>query len=225
LKAFIDDPTYTVRVIHNGVDVFESISETERNEFRISHGIAPSDSLLCFVGQFEEHKGPQDLILAMHGLNLPAVKLVMIGDGSLRRDLEATIERLQMGDCVTITGRIGHQDVGKWMRCSDVFVMPTKRDGLGIALLEAMAIGMLVITSPVGGIPEAVVDGETGILVPCGQTDALRQAIMLAVADPGLRHRIGHRASLLVQRSYSLMSMVQSYDSLYSSLMSHGPLS
>jgi glycogen synthase len=154
-----------VRWIPNGVEIPAEI------------GAEADPPEILFVGRLAPEKGIHELAEATRGLNL-----VVAGDGPLRP---------LMPDAL---GFVPHEEVERLLARAAVVVLPSHREGLPMALLEAMAHGRAVVATPVGGIPTLVEDGRTGLLVPPGDAGALRAAIERLLADSELRARLGRAA-------------------------------
>jgi glycogen synthase len=132
---------------------------------------------ILFVGRLAPEKGIRELVAAARGLNL-----VVAGDGPLRQLVPNAL------------GFVPHAEVERLLARAAAVVLPSRREGLPMVLLEAMAHGRAVVATPVGGIPSLVEDGVTGLLVPVGDPEALRAAIDRLLADPELRRRLGRAA-------------------------------
>ena len=154
-----------VVVIPSGVDVPEQVG-------------APSEPPhLLYVGRLSEEKGVLELAEAAHDL-----PLVVVGDGPLRDALPQTV------------GFVAHERIGTYYEAAAVVVVPSRREGYGVAAREAMAYGRAVVATNVGGLPDAIEDGVTGLLVPPRDPGALRVALERLLADAALRERLGAAA-------------------------------
>ncbi len=173
-----------IRVVPSGVNptLFDDASP-----------VAPHDEQsLLFVGRLHPQKGVDTLIRAM--ADLPTAQLAIAGDGPDRAQLERLAERLGVADRVRFLGFVAHDDVPALMRRADVFVMPSRYEELGTAIIEAMACGLPVVASRVGGIPNLVADGDTGLLTPPGDAPALAAALRRVLTEPGLAGKLGAEA-------------------------------
>jgi glycogen synthase len=146
-----------------------------------------------YVGRLAEQKRPDLLVEAFGDLEEPA-SLVLVGDGPLRPQVEAAVRRSPARDRITLHGFVPHDRVPAVLRSLDVLVLPSIYEEMGSVLAEAMACGLPVVASDVGGIPDVVRDGETGILVPPGDVSALTKALDGVVRDPALRTRLSEEA-------------------------------
>lgn len=135
---------------------------------------------VLFVGRLVPDKAPEDLVAALAGR--PDVELVIAGDGPLRATLTAPGVRL--------LGPVSQEQLPDWYDWADVLALPSRAEGLPVVLMEALATGLAVVTTPVAGIPELVEDDVTGLLVPPGDRAALAAAID-RLRDPALRQRLG----------------------------------
>lgn len=146
-----------------------------------------------FVGRLAAAKRPDLLVEAF--ARLPGTPhLVLVGDGPLRGRLEALARRSPASARITITGFVDHDAVPAVLSSLDVLVLPSVYEELGSVLTEALAAGLPVVASRVGGIPEVVDDGATGVLVPPDDVDALAGALRSLLEDPALRHRMASEA-------------------------------
>lgn len=136
---------------------------------------------LAVVGRLIPIKGLDTLLDAVARAAVPGLRVELAGDGPLRDELEAQAERVGLGDTVTFLGRVA--PAGPVMERAAVVVVPSLGEGFGMVALEAMERGRAVIASAVGGLPEIVVDGETGLLVPPGDAEALAGAIRTLADD------------------------------------------
>lgn len=167
--------------------------------------------LVC-VGSFEEVKGHRHLIDACALLRGRGVDFVcdLIGEGPLRREMEQRIARLGLGDRVRVLGGKPRPEVIRMLREAHVAVLasqPTvegKREGIPVALMEAMASGLPAVSTRLSGIPELVDDGRTGLLVPPADAAALADAIERLARDPELRRRMGAAGRDTVTRTFNL---------------------
>ncbi len=165
--------------------------------------------LLC-VARFQEKKGLDTLLDACALLKARGVSfsLRLFGDGPLRPELEAQAARLALGETVSLGGSVPQEEVARQLVASHLFVMPCRKDrtgdmdGIPTVFMEAMATGRPVVSCAVSGVPELVRDGETGVLVPPDDPEALADAIARLAADPELRARLGRQGRALVERQH-----------------------
>lgn len=153
-----------------------------------------SDVRILFLGQIGPRKGVPQLIEALSGLpHEVAWSAVIAGDGDLSES-QAQITALGLSERVTLPGWVGPADVEVLFARSDILVLPSFDENLPMSVIEAMAAGLAVVTTPVGATEDIIAHGETGLLVPPGEVPPLREAIARLVADPELRFRLGEAA-------------------------------
>jgi glycosyltransferase involved in cell wall biosynthesis len=133
---------------------------------------------------------------------IPEARLLVVGDGPSRRDLEGLAASLLPAGSYEFAGRVPHDDVPGWLARMDVLAMPTLYESFGVSALEASAMELPVVASAAGGIPEAVRDGETGILVPPGNPPALAKALIQLGRNPSLRLQYGRAGRRLVEAHF-----------------------
>ncbi len=171
------------------------------------------------VGRLQPVKDQLNLIKAF-GLLLEQcperagrLKLVIVGDGPMRDTLATEIASMELSQSISLAGE--RDDIADAMRAIDVFVLPSLAEGISNTVLEAMACGLPVVATCVGGNPELIVPGETGELVPAADPQALARAMQSYVQTPGLIRRHGLAARQRVENRFSLSGMVSSYQVLY----------
>jgi glycosyltransferase involved in cell wall biosynthesis len=197
-----------VTVIHSGVDCerFRPPTREERSAARSALGITDDDFVISAVGALEVRKGHRYLIEAAGALAAARkslnVKCLIAGQGAIRSILDTEIALLRIPGRIKLIGRI--EDAGELLWASDVFAMPSVKEGLGVAALEAMAVGLPIIASEVGGLREVVEDDRTGILVPPANPAAIGSAIARLADGPGLRAEMGAAARARALENYSM---------------------
>jgi glycosyltransferase involved in cell wall biosynthesis len=200
------------QVIHNGVDVAA---------FAPGDRWARSPGLRAIaVGRLTRVKDHATLLRAASRVvaELPGFHLDVVGDGSERPALEALSRSLGLQGCVSFLGE--RQDVVGPLRDADVFTLASVSEGLSVSLLEAQASGLPAVVTSVGGNPEVVVDGTTGLLVPAGSAEGLAAALTGLLGDPARLVVMGRAARLRAERHFDLRVTVAQYESLYSGLIS-----
>lgn len=146
--------------------------------------------------------------------------LWIAGDGPDRPSLERRSSQLGLDGQVRFLGQ--RDDVSDLLEACDVFVLPSQREGLGVAALEAMAAGRPVVATRVGGLAEAVIHEETGLLVPPEDPAALAESLARSIGDLALRERLGAAGPARITKTYSPPAMVDAYERLYSELIREG---
>ncbi|MGI4977459.1 MAG: glycosyltransferase [Janthinobacterium lividum] len=182
---------------------------------------------ILHVARLVEMKGTATLLHAFAGLapRHPGVSLVVIGDGPLRRSLERLAGALGVAERVRFLGARPHAEVMGWMRRAAMLVLPSVRtatgrvEGLGMVLLEAAATGVPVVGSRVGGIPEGLSEGETGLLAPARDAEALGARMGELLDDPERRRRMGAAARGFVERRFDLGRQTAALERFYDSVL------
>jgi glycosyltransferase involved in cell wall biosynthesis len=204
-----------VEVVHDGVNVAAIDKQPVLDAhaaFWLPHG-AP---LVGNVAALAPHKGQRHLVAAAARVirKFPDARFLIVGDGELRDPLERQVKTLGLERHVFLTGF--REDALALMKSLDIFVMSSLTEGLGSAILEAMTCEKPVVGTRTGGIPEAVVDGVTGLLVPPRDEAALAAAIGRLLGDPDLRQSYGRAGRARVERAFSVDRLVEGTARVYS---------
>jgi len=195
-------------VIPNGVE------RMERSGFRRPAELAPGRFNLLIAGRLDLVKGHHVAIEAMAQEAMPPdAHLCIVGDGPRARELEALARSSGVSGRVHAIGF--RRDIYDYIAHCDALLMPSLHEGLPYTLLEAMALGVPIVASRVGGLAEVLADGSTALLVEPGNAAALAAAVRRLRSEPALRDSIGARAQSLQREKYSVDAMVQSYLDVY----------
>ncbi|MCL4500890.1 MAG: glycosyltransferase [Deltaproteobacteria bacterium] len=208
-----------VRVVHNGVDLARLQQHRPRLEVRKELGLSEDTKVVGLVARLDHWgKGHREFFEALAALKdrFPLEALI-IGGG--RR--EAEMQQLAAGK--GLAGRVHflgqRQDIPGLLAALDIFVLPSHSEGVSLALLEAMAAGLPVIVSRVGGLPEVVTDGENGLLIPPKTPEALAQALERLLVDPAFSKNLGEKARRQVETNYSLDRLGREINEIYLELI------
>ena len=168
-------------------------------------------TILC-VGRLVKRKGQDKLIKALPKIKdeFPNVKLLLVGEGPLRKKLSKLVKKLQLEDNVIFTGRVSYEELPKYFRVGDIFAMPARTrnfglevEGLGIVYLEASATGLPVIVGSSGGAPDALIQGETGYVVDGRNSAEIARQISYLIRDPESAKRLGAKGRDWIERNWS----------------------
>ena len=209
------------------IEVIANFVDTER----FSPGPAPAHRpperpfVLLHVSNFRPLKRVEDTVhtLAEVRRRLPGVNVTLrlVGDGPERERIHALVRTLNLGEHVHFLGE--RIDLPAVYRESDVFLLPSQTESFGLAALEALACGVPVVASRVGGIPEVVIDGEVGLLAELGDTVQMGAHVARLLTDDGMRARIARAARQRVETHFQLEPMVNRYEALYRRLVPGAP--
>jgi len=145
------------------------------------------------------------------------VKLVIVGDGPLRADFENLCSELGCSQDIRFVGGVPNEEVPEYLRAMDIFVVPSvmESETFGVAAVEAQSCGLPVVASKVGGLPEVVLDGKTGLIVPPKDSASLAEAIGLLIEKPELRERLGNQGRRFVLKNYQWIDNAARMERLY----------
>jgi len=210
------DPS-KIDVVYNAVD-WQSIQATRsREEMRASLGLPAHAKVAGVIARLTEQKGHRYLFQAMATPALDDLELVVVGDGDLREALKADARTLGVAARVHFLG--ARRDLGDLLAAMDVFVMPSLWEGLPLSMILAMGAAMPVVATAVAGIPEIVVDRETGWLVPAGDPPALAAALAEVFANRARALKVGQAARDFVLPRFGIDGYVDSVVGLYDRLL------
>jgi teichuronic acid biosynthesis glycosyltransferase TuaC len=181
--------------VYLGRDAQQFVPAQDKNQVRQQFGWAKEDIVAVYVGGLVESKGVKELAAAAEPLlnKRARFQLVCVGDGPVRDRLDILAKRVARAGAVLLPGRVPPEEVPRFLQAADFFVLPSYSEGMPQAVLEAMNCGLPVVASRVGGVPEAVIDGETGLLVEPQNVDPLRAAMERMIADEAFRLAAGQK--------------------------------
>jgi glycosyltransferase involved in cell wall biosynthesis len=205
-------------VVPNCIPVEDFRSDpAERARWRACEGFSERDVLFVSVARLEPQKNPLLLIEAFASITDPRARLLLLGNGSLKQTVAALARERGVADRVCLAGE--RSDVASCLAAADVFVLASDWEGNPLAVMEAMAAGLPVISTAVGGVPELVHPGRHGILVPRRDAAALSGAMQRLLDDPCARAVMGHAARERACSQFCVERMVEGYDSLYAAAL------
>lgn len=204
-----------LRLVHNGVDLGRFAPREPSKDLRRALGVPEGAPVVVSVGRFVAFKGYAHLLDAAARLERkrPGVHWVLVGDGPLRAELAAQTEKLGLGAQTHFTG--WRDDVPDVLALGDCFVLPSVEEHFGRVLIEAMAMAKPVVATDAGGVPEIVVDGETGVLVLPADPPALAAAVQELLDDLARAARLGAAGRQRAESTFSLASHVAAVERVY----------
>lgn len=220
-RVLVDEglPSDKLRVVRSAVDFERYAGGCAGPEIRARLGV-PADALLIgVIAQLIPRKGHRLLIEAAPDLVAlcPSLEIRFFGQGPLAEALQRQIDAAGLSDYIRLAGF--RDDLAEILPCLDLVVHPALMEGLGVSLLQAASAGVPIVASRAGGIPEAVRDGENGLLVPPGDAGALREAIADLLEDSARRRALGLGGQALMAREFSIDAMVEGNLAVYGELV------
>jgi glycosyltransferase involved in cell wall biosynthesis len=213
-------PASRVAVIRNAVDIEPQQAPFDYRDRLCRLFPKPPQHVVCAAGRLSPEKG-FDVLIDAAGLVCAKnrdVGFVLFGDGKLRAALERQIETLGLEGRFVLAGF--HADADRYLPHTDLLVLSSHTEGLPVILLEAMAAGVAVVATAVGGVPEAVEDGVTGFLAAPGNAQALADRIVAALSDDTRRREMGRRGHERAAREFSRAGQSEKYQRLFQQITS-----
>lgn len=223
-RALIDNeglPASRVDVIYNGVDLsaFSTPTDGARVRLRSEFGLADTDFVAVQVARLHELK---DHITAVKAIDearrtSPSIRLLIVGEGDQRTAIEQEIEKRDLQSHVILAGN--RTDVADLLAASDAFLMSSISEGIPLTIIEAMAAGLPVVSTAVGGIPEMIQHEQNGFLADAGDNSALARSLVRLAQMPSLRQKIGNAGLKTAQRQFSQTGMLNGYRRVYREML------
>jgi glycosyltransferase involved in cell wall biosynthesis len=196
-------------------------SEEAGKSWREQRGLPVEAIVFCCVGRLEPQKNPLGLLAAFAMLNDSRTHLILLGDGELRTSMADAIRSMNLERRVHLLGK--RNDIPECLAASDAFVLASNWEGSPLAVMEAMAAGLPVVSTGVGGIPELIDHQREGVLVGPGDIAGLMRAMRSLTVDPLRRRALGAAARLRARNEFGVDSMTRNYAMLYRSLLGAAP--
>ena len=189
-----------------------------REQWRAQEGFTNDEVLFVCVARFARQKNHALLVnaFAMGPASNPHARLILVGDGALRGELETQVATLDLGDRVRFLGL--RTDIPEALGASDVFVLSSDYEGNPLSILEAMAAGLPTVGTCVGGVPGLLTDKTEGLLVQPGDVEAFSKAMGSLLTNRQLRESMGAAAALRARKHFDVINMVRAYEEVYESL-------
>jgi glycosyltransferase involved in cell wall biosynthesis len=214
-------PEHKLVTIHNGVDLRFPDGRFDARTKRESLGLSQSNLVVVNVANIRVPKGQNYLVEATEKVarQFPDIRILLVGEGEgeLKERLVSQIEQAGLDEQVRFFGY--RTDVTEILRVSDLFVLSSISEGLPVAAVEAMAASLPIVSTDVGAMSSLVDDGQSGYLVPSGDSNALAEKMLVVLSDQKLRTSMGNVGRKIVEANFSIETMVRKYQDLYESIL------
>jgi glycosyltransferase involved in cell wall biosynthesis len=213
-------PYSRMSIVPNGIDVARFVPPQDKSALRVALGLPKDKVIVGCVSHFRPTKNLELFVEAASRIHLeaPYCHFLLVGDGDTRSQVETAIHQKGLADAFTLPG--AQKDPAPWFQAMDVFVFPSQTEGFPSVIVEAGACGVPAVAFDVGGIADVILQGETGFVVPLGDTEQfIRRAITIATT-PSLCEAMGQKARQRVHAEYSLSTMIENYSNLFERLVS-----
>lgn len=212
-----------IKIIPNGINIQEYDLDLSQKECRIRLKLPEDKLIILFFGNLVRYKGPDILLKAFAQVRKKYSKTLLFyaGRGDMESELKRKVSEMKLEDSVCFSGYVPEELKPLYYKAADIFCLPSRTlaEAFGIVNLEAMASGLPIIASKLGGIPDVVQDEETGLLVTPGSVDRLKDAIIKLIENKDLRYKLGKKGRKKVQR-YSWENIARETERIYEELLS-----
>lgn len=215
---------HKVSCVRSAVDAAPYLAPVNAGTFRREFGLPENALVIGMVAQLIPRKGHRYLLEAVRTLrqDYPELHVVLFGQGPMREELENAVAAEGLSGIVRFAGF--RNDLPQWLGGLDILAHPADMEGLGVSLLQASAAAVPIVASRAGGMPEAVLDGVTGIIIPPGDMQALGAALCRLLSDPSLRTRMGEAGRARILKEFSIDAMIAGNLSVYRAVLAqHAP--
>ena len=209
-----------IKLIHNGLDFNEFTEHTQDqvNEYKKWIGLKDGP-IIGNIARLSTVKGQNYLIAAMREVvdKIPSAQLLFVGDGKIKEDLIKQSDDLGLSKNIFFIPSVNQ--TSSVLAVMDIFVMSSNQEGLGLSIMEAQAMGLPVIATLVGGIPELIDDNKTGILIPAQDSSVIAKAVISLLENKQLARQLGDNAKRSVREKFSIDKMIDETERLYQSII------
>ncbi len=208
-----------ILVIPNGVDA-DRFSNLSRKESRSKLNINGNDRVILFVGGLRLVKGVRYLIESMNIIRheYQNIRLLIVGNGKERQNLENITEKLNLTECISFMGWVPNEAIQEYMAASDILVLPSLSEGFPVTILEAMASGLPIVCTKVGGMSEIVIDGENGYLIEPKNSMEIAEKVLLLLKNDNLKQRMSENNRQRAKR-YSWEGVARNLGEVYTKVI------
>ena len=210
--ALETDRNAKIGVIYNGVNVEDFSPRNEREN---------GDIIILSVARLIKRKGIDDLIRAVPAIVKAHknIKLIIIGEGNIENELKALAQKLKVSKYIDFLGYVPPNEISNYYSSSDIFVLPSKNEGMSNTVLEAMASGLPIVTTDTGGTQELI--DENGIIIPSEEPDAISKAVLNLINNDKLRENMGMKSRKIAE-SMSWKNVAQNYFEMHKEIINKG---
>jgi len=222
IACTIAKPKREIQVIYNGCDLNTFFyNEEDRRKIRNELNILGNEKVIIFVGNISRNKGIFELIESFMKLKqiYLDLHLILVGLGPDYKAIQNIISSNGLNRKIHLAGSKPHNEIPHWLSAADIFVLPSYNEGLPNVVLEAMACGLPVVATTAGGIPEAIEDGESGILINKKDTESLKKAIEYLLKNEVVAKKMGNNGRRIVEHKFSWKQNVDQVIKIYKELI------
>jgi glycosyltransferase involved in cell wall biosynthesis len=202
------------------MELYQPCRGDQKLALRAQLGIDREAEVAIFVGRLAPEKELPSLIagFALTARERPLARLVLVGDGPMRQSLQAQVSDLGIAGRVLFAGMRPPDEIRRWLQAADVFLLVSRREGLPVSLIEAMAIHLPAVVTRIPANTQLVADGEQGLHVEINDPEAIGGALIRLFGDPEMRHRFGLAARSVAER-FSLDKVLAAYEDMFAEIL------
>lgn len=209
-----------IMVLRNAVDL-DRFKPNKNVNMRNKVGIRDNDIFILFIGHLEPFKGIFELLDGFYQINVQNknTRLMIIGEGHQETEVRKIVNEYQINESVIFTGKISPEEIQNYYQMADIFVLPSYTEGLPLVVVEAMACGLPIVASCVGGIPEVVENNENGFLISPRNVGELKTKLEQLIVNQDLREKFGSKSLEIVNENFNIDYKVKKMINLYENLI------
>jgi glycosyltransferase involved in cell wall biosynthesis len=211
-------PPEKIQTIYYGTSSPAEVTGEDIAALRQQVGISPGHLVIAMAARISPEKGHRYLLSALAKIRPQIgenISVLIMGDGPARENIQTQARALGLDEMVTFTGYLPNAEVLRLLAACDLVTLPSEIEGLPYMITEAMSLGKTVVATQVGGIPEQIIHGKTGLLVPPHNVDALAETLLQLINNPSLLQHMGKEAQKRHRELFSLERMIQEHETLY----------
>jgi glycosyltransferase involved in cell wall biosynthesis len=216
-------PGITISTVHNLIHRMDEPNTNTVRQKKIDAGISPTQFTVVSIGTVGYRKGSFEILKAVPGViaKEPSIRFLLVGGEEVPGEYDqvaSVMKDSNLSEFVKMTGEVVRDDVPYFLAMADIFILPSYIEGMPMSIIEAMQLGKPIIASKVGGIPEMIEDGVSGLLIDPGDPNGIAHAVLTLFSSPELRNKLGSKAAEAFAEKFEFSTGIKQIRSVYSSM-------